>query len=153
MYILVLILITNLITLTLTCVTSTQVFMEHANKLIEVADMACSMSSCEEGIKMVQLATEHMRALAPEVVNAARILAARPSSKVALDNMMVFKVSQSRVTLSLSLHLLSSLYPLYIPLFSISPHSPLSLPPLSQSLSHSSLSPSYHYSGYLAEGS
>ena len=54
--------------------------------------MACSMSSCDEGIKMVRLATEHMKHLAPEVVNAARILAARPTSKVAQDNMAVFKV-------------------------------------------------------------
>ncbi|KAI0228235.1 Catenin alpha-2 [Lamellibrachia satsuma] len=68
-----------------------QVFIEHANKLIEVANLACSMSNNEEGVKMVRMAASQIEALCPEVINAARVLAARPRSKVALENMDVFK--------------------------------------------------------------
>uniref|UniRef100_A0A8C6XZ69 Catenin alpha-2 n=1 Tax=Naja naja TaxID=35670 RepID=A0A8C6XZ69_NAJNA len=57
-----------------------QVFREHANKLVEVANLACSISNNEEGVN-----------LCPQVINAALTLAARPQSKVAQDNMDVFK--------------------------------------------------------------
>lgn len=68
-----------------------QVFADHANKLVEVANLACSMSSNEEGVKMVRLAAREIEKLCPQVINAARVLAARPRSKVAQENMDVFK--------------------------------------------------------------
>ena len=40
---------------------------------------------------MVRMAASQIEALCPEVINAARVLAARPRSKVALENMDVFK--------------------------------------------------------------
>ncbi|XP_031564401.1 catenin alpha-2-like [Actinia tenebrosa] len=68
-----------------------KLFMNHAAKLEEVAELACSMSNNPEKVKMVRIAAKHIHALAPQVVNAARTLAARPHSQVALENMAVFK--------------------------------------------------------------
>ncbi|EDO48695.1 predicted protein, partial [Nematostella vectensis] len=68
-----------------------KLFLNHAAKLEEVATLACSMSNNPEKVKMVRIAARHIRALAPQVVNAARTLAARPHSKVARENMDVFK--------------------------------------------------------------
>lgn len=68
-----------------------QVFTEHANKLVEVANLACSMSNNEDGVKMVRFAAAQIENLCPQVINAARILAARPRSKVAQENMEVFR--------------------------------------------------------------
>ncbi|CAF2495810.1 unnamed protein product [Rotaria sp. Silwood2] len=70
---------------------TSQIFMEHASKLIEVANVACSMSDQVEGIKLVRLAAMQIQHLSPQVVNAARILVARSTSKVALENMDVFR--------------------------------------------------------------
>ncbi|XP_064465746.1 catenin alpha-like [Ornithodoros turicata] len=67
------------------------VFAEHAHKLVEVANLACSMSSHEDGVKMVRCAAAHIEGLCPQVINAARILAARPRSKVAQENMDAFR--------------------------------------------------------------
>nr|KAG5698062.1 hypothetical protein BaRGS_016710 [Batillaria attramentaria] len=68
-----------------------QVFTEHANKLVEVANLACSMSNNEDGVKIVRMAAAEIDALCPQVVNAARVLAARPRSKAAQENMDIFK--------------------------------------------------------------
>lgn len=68
-----------------------QVFAEHAHKLVEVANLACSMSSHDDGVKMVRCAAAHIEGLCPQVINAARILAARPRSKVAQENMDAFR--------------------------------------------------------------
>lgn len=73
-----------------------QVFQEHVNKLIEVANLACSMSNNEEGVKMVRIAGYQLDSLCPQVINAARVLALRPRSKVALENMEVFKDAWER---------------------------------------------------------
>ncbi|KAF7270217.1 hypothetical protein GWI33_016827 [Rhynchophorus ferrugineus] len=70
-----------------------EVFTEHSNKLVEVANLVCSMSSVEDGVKMVRYAAAQIDSLCPEVINAARILAARPRSKVAQENMDAFKHS------------------------------------------------------------
>ncbi|XP_050544678.1 catenin alpha isoform X1 [Daktulosphaira vitifoliae] len=67
------------------------VFTEHANKLVEVANLACSMSSNEDGVKMVRTAAAQIESLCPQVINAARVLAVRPRSKLAQDNMDVFR--------------------------------------------------------------
>nr|XP_022914685.1 catenin alpha isoform X3 [Onthophagus taurus] len=69
------------------------VFQEHSNKLVEVANLVCSMSNNEDGVKMVRYAAAQIDSLCPEVINAARILAARPRSKVAQENMEAFKQS------------------------------------------------------------
>lgn len=53
--------------------------------------MACSMSINVEGIKLVRMASMQVQALSPQVVNAARVVCSRPTSKVALENMDVFK--------------------------------------------------------------
>ncbi|KAL3863765.1 hypothetical protein ACJMK2_005501 [Sinanodonta woodiana] len=73
-----------------------QVFAEHANKLVEVANLACSMSSNDEGVKLVRMAAAEIESLCPQVINAARVLAARPKSKVAQENMDVFREAWER---------------------------------------------------------
>lgn len=67
------------------------IFKDHANKLVEVANLACSMSSNEDGVKMVRYAAAQIDNLCPQVINAARILAAKPRSRVAQENMGVFE--------------------------------------------------------------
>lgn len=49
------------------------------------------MSNNEDGVKLVRMAADQIDNLCPQVINAARVLAARPRSKVALENMDVFK--------------------------------------------------------------
>ncbi|CAF3892919.1 unnamed protein product [Rotaria magnacalcarata] len=73
-----------------------QIFIEHTTKLIEVANVVCSMSDSVEGIKLVRLTTKQIENLTPQVVNAARILAARSTSKLALENMDVFRDTWER---------------------------------------------------------
>lgn len=69
-----------------------EIFLEHGEKLVEVSSMACSMSANNvEGIKLVRMASMHVQCLAPQLVNAARIVCARPASKVATENMDVFR--------------------------------------------------------------
>lgn len=43
------------------------VFSEHASKLVEVANLACSMSANEEGVKMVRHAAKQIENLCPQV--------------------------------------------------------------------------------------
>lgn len=43
------------------------VFTEHANKLVEVANLACSMSGNEDGVKMVRYAAAQIENLCPQV--------------------------------------------------------------------------------------
>ncbi|XP_028157070.1 catenin alpha isoform X2 [Ostrinia furnacalis] len=66
------------------------VFTEHANKLVEVANLVCSMSNNEDGVKMVRHAASQIEALCPQVINAARVLGARPRSRVAQENASAF---------------------------------------------------------------
>src|SRR5690349_967640 len=51
------------------------------------------MSGNEDGVKMVRYAASQIESLCPQVINAARILASRSKSKVALENMDVFRES------------------------------------------------------------
>ena len=44
-----------------------QVFSDHANKLVEVANLACSMSNNEEGVKLVRIAANAIETLCPQV--------------------------------------------------------------------------------------
>lgn len=55
--------------------------------------MACTMSSNADGVKMVRYAALQVQKLAPQVVNAARLLCARPQSRPAQENMDAFKES------------------------------------------------------------
>ncbi|XP_039180572.1 catenin alpha-3 [Crotalus tigris] len=43
------------------------IFTEHAQRLIEVANLACSVSTNEEGINIVQTAANHLETLCPQV--------------------------------------------------------------------------------------
>lgn len=58
-----------------------------------MANLACSMSSHEDGVKMVRYAAAQIDNLCPQVINAARILASKPKSRVALENMEVFRAA------------------------------------------------------------
>ena len=75
-------------------------FKEHADKLVEVAELTCSMSGNPDGVKMVRYAAGQIKKLCPEVINAAMVLAAIPQSKVAQENMDVFRdvwINQVRI--------------------------------------------------------
>uniref|UniRef100_W6NBF2 Vinculin alpha-catenin domain containing protein n=1 Tax=Haemonchus contortus TaxID=6289 RepID=W6NBF2_HAECO len=66
-------------------------FLEHANKLVDVAHLACEMSSDVEGVRIIRYTANQLRDLAPQVVNAAHLLCARADSKVAQENMEMFR--------------------------------------------------------------
>lgn len=70
-----------------------EVFTKHAEKLVEVANLVCSMSNNEDGVKMVRYAAAQIELLCPQVINAALILAVRPNSKVAQENMEAYRLS------------------------------------------------------------
>lgn len=69
------------------------VFTKHADKLVEVANLVCSISNNEEGVKMVRCASGHIEYMCPQVINSARILSARPNSKVTQENMDAYRES------------------------------------------------------------
>uniref|UniRef100_A0A4W3GCA6 Catenin alpha 3 n=1 Tax=Callorhinchus milii TaxID=7868 RepID=A0A4W3GCA6_CALMI len=56
-----------------------------------VANLACSMSTNEEGIKIVQIATNRIETMCPQVINAALALAAMPKSQTIKTNMEIYK--------------------------------------------------------------
>uniref|UniRef100_A0A671SB06 Catenin alpha-1 n=1 Tax=Sinocyclocheilus anshuiensis TaxID=1608454 RepID=A0A671SB06_9TELE len=56
-----------------------------------ISNLACSISNNEEGVKLVRMAASQLETLCPQVINAALALAAKPNSKVAQDNMDLFK--------------------------------------------------------------
>ncbi|XP_060097102.1 catenin alpha-3 isoform X2 [Heteronotia binoei] len=57
----------------------------------QVANLACTLSTNEDGIKIVQMAASQMETLCPQVVNAALALAAKPTSQVVKSNMEMYK--------------------------------------------------------------
>lgn len=69
------------------------IFTKHAVKLVEVANLVCSMSNNEDGVKMVRYAAAQIETLCPQVIKAARILALRTNSKVAQENMDAYRLS------------------------------------------------------------
>ncbi|XP_053804572.1 catenin alpha-3 isoform X5 [Vidua chalybeata] len=69
------------------------IFREHTNRLVEVANLACSLSTNEDGTKIVQMAANHIETLCPQVINAALALAARPKSQVVKNNMEMYRSS------------------------------------------------------------
>ena len=44
-----------------------EIFTEHASKLVEVSNLACSMSNNEDGVKMVRYAAAQIETLCPQV--------------------------------------------------------------------------------------
>ncbi|XP_037661300.1 catenin alpha-3 isoform X3 [Choloepus didactylus] len=42
------------------------IFREHTSRLVEVANLACSMSTNEDGIKVVKMAANHLETLCPQ---------------------------------------------------------------------------------------
>ncbi|XP_062833572.1 catenin alpha-3 isoform X3 [Anolis carolinensis] len=56
-----------------------------------VANLACSVSTNKEGIKIAQTAASQMETLCPQVINAALALAARPQSQVVKSNMEIYR--------------------------------------------------------------
>uniref|UniRef100_A0A1L8E3S0 Putative alpha-catenin n=2 Tax=Nyssomyia neivai TaxID=330878 RepID=A0A1L8E3S0_9DIPT len=70
-----------------------EVFKKHAEKLVEVANLVCSMSNNEDGVKMVRYAAVQIDKLCPQVINAALILTVRHNSKVAKENMEAYRVA------------------------------------------------------------
>ncbi|EDV52822.1 catenin alpha isoform X1 [Drosophila erecta] len=68
-----------------------EIFTKHAEKLVEVANLVCSMSNNEDGVKMVRYAAAQIESLCPQVINAASILTVRPNSKVAQENMSTYR--------------------------------------------------------------
>ncbi|XP_061857230.1 catenin alpha-3 isoform X1 [Colius striatus] len=67
------------------------IFREHTSRLVEVANLACSLSTNEDGVKIVQMAANHIENLCPQVINAALALAARPKSQVVKTNMEMYR--------------------------------------------------------------
>jgi catenin alpha len=53
--------------------------------------MACSMSNDIEGIRLVRVAALQLKQLTGQVINASRIYASRPTSKVAQENMDAYR--------------------------------------------------------------
>lgn len=70
-----------------------EIFRKHQEKLVEVANLVCSMSNNEDGVKMVRYAAAQIETLCPQVINAALILHVRPNSKVAQENMDAYRLS------------------------------------------------------------
>ncbi|XP_068240508.1 catenin alpha-like [Palaemon carinicauda] len=68
-----------------------RIFADYARNIVEVSNLACSMSSDEEGTKMVRYASSQIQELYPQVINAAEMLVVRHKSKVAQENMDSFK--------------------------------------------------------------
>ncbi|XP_065494873.1 catenin alpha-3 isoform X3 [Caloenas nicobarica] len=67
------------------------IFREHTSRLVEVANLACSLSTNEDGMKIVQMAANHIQTLCPQVINAALALAARPKSQVVKSTMEMYR--------------------------------------------------------------
>ncbi|OPJ84708.1 catenin alpha-3 isoform A [Patagioenas fasciata monilis] len=67
------------------------IFREHTSRLVEVANLACSLSTNEDGTKIVQMAANHIQTLCPQVINAALALAARPKSQVVKSTMEMYR--------------------------------------------------------------
>ena len=49
-------------------------FQEHANKLVEVANLACSMSANDDGVKMVRYAASQIENLCPQVLTVSSLM-------------------------------------------------------------------------------
>ena len=59
-----------------------EIFSDHAIKLVEVAQLAVSMSGDVAGVRLVRQAAGHVADLYEQVINAARILTLRSNSQV-----------------------------------------------------------------------
>lgn len=68
-----------------------EIFTKHAEKLVEVANLVCSMSNNEDGVKWFDMLLLKLKVFCPQVINAASILTVRPNSKVAQENMTTYR--------------------------------------------------------------
>ncbi|KAF1751568.1 hypothetical protein GCK72_018122 [Caenorhabditis remanei] len=66
-------------------------FQEHAKEIVEVARFSCQLSSDKEGISVIQHTATQLERLAPQVSQAALLLCAEPTSKLAQENMEAYK--------------------------------------------------------------
>uniref|UniRef100_A0A0N5AZ37 Catenin alpha n=1 Tax=Syphacia muris TaxID=451379 RepID=A0A0N5AZ37_9BILA len=67
-----------------------QMFLDHSEKLVQAAYLACKMSTNEDNIRILCYAAVLLSKLSPQVVNAAHLLCAR-DSQVASNNMDAFR--------------------------------------------------------------
>ena len=79
-----------------------EVFTEHAHKLVEVANLAISMSDDEDGVRLVRQASAQVDSLYKQVINAAKILSLRPESQAAQDNMELFRQTWAEAVILLT---------------------------------------------------
>ncbi|KAK0409589.1 hypothetical protein QR680_004641 [Steinernema hermaphroditum] len=66
-------------------------FSDHAQRMLHAAELVCEMSSDETGNQMIRYACEYIRKLEPQVISAAELLLSQPDSKIAQENMDMFK--------------------------------------------------------------
>lgn len=62
-------------------------FRLYAGKLVELSQLACSMSKNKEGIRLVQMVKKNLESLVPYVLNAAQIQFSFKTSKEAAQNL------------------------------------------------------------------
>uniref|UniRef100_A0A1I7Z8A7 Vinculin n=1 Tax=Steinernema glaseri TaxID=37863 RepID=A0A1I7Z8A7_9BILA len=68
-------------------------FSDHAHRMLHAAELVCEMSSDERGNQMIRYACEYIRRLEPQVISAAALLLSQPDSKIAQENMAMFKMT------------------------------------------------------------
>ena len=78
------------------------VFSEHATKLVEVSELAVSMSDDQAGVRQVRHAAQQLETLVTQVINAAMILTLRHESEAAINNMETFRQSWEEVVVLLT---------------------------------------------------
>ena len=78
------------------------VFSEHATKLVEVSELAVSMSDDQAGVRHVRHAAQQLETLVTQVINAAMILTLRHESEAAINNMETFRQSWEEVVMLLT---------------------------------------------------
>jgi len=66
-------------------------FAASCRRVVEAAMVACSVSARGEAVRMVRCAAAQLEGLCPQVIKAAEVLANRSRSKVAAENMEVFR--------------------------------------------------------------
>ncbi|KAE9549058.1 hypothetical protein FO519_007729 [Halicephalobus sp. NKZ332] len=70
---------------------TSEIFMQHAERMIDVARKVCDMSSDKDANSIVRYAALCCETLAPQVVNAAILLCEKPDSQVIDENMRTFE--------------------------------------------------------------
>jgi catenin alpha len=77
-----------------------QFFKEHADRMVEVAQRICEMSTDQDANRVVRYAALCCERLIPQVIHAAKLLCEKPNSPFTQENMAVFKSTwEDRVNL------------------------------------------------------